>query len=109
MSGAAADGDCLSNTLPGAMRWYGWGTESSTFVATDRPRLWPFLTAHLGVIPSQQPQRPVDRGDVVLPQARLDADFLDWLQHRFPPRSWSIAAEDRLRHACGRSTSDIWR
>ena len=103
------DGRCLSDTMPGAMRWYGWGTEDMAFDPKARPGLWPYAAAQLGISASQPRWQPVDRNTIVLPRPRGNADFLEWLRTAFEPGDWSNADEDRLRHATGRSTADIWR
>jgi alkyldihydroxyacetonephosphate synthase len=109
MSTAIKNDRCLSDSLPGAMRWYGWGVEAMAFDPQRRPGLWPYVTAHLGVTQSEECWQPVDASGVKLPQSRIRLDFLDWLQANLPRDTWSDSPVDRLRHACGRSTSDIWR
>ena len=109
MSDRITSSSCLSEAVPGAMRWYGWGTDAASFNPRDRPGLWPYVTAHLGITGADERWRPIDVTDVVLPKAREHEGFLKWLRADFPPNSWSTLAGDRLRHAYGRSTSDIWR
>jgi alkyldihydroxyacetonephosphate synthase len=91
------------------MRWYGWGTEALSFDPKDRPGLWPYAAEHLGISVSEPLWRPIDPATIALPPPRIHAELLRWLSAKFPPRSWSDAADDRLRHATGRSTSDVWR
>jgi alkyldihydroxyacetonephosphate synthase len=102
-------GRILSDTVPGAMRWYGWGTEAMAFDPADRPGLWPYAAAQLGISASLPHWKPVDPTQIVLPSPRKNVDFVGWLQTAFDPGAWSDADEDRLRHATGRSTGDIWR
>ena len=111
MEGASMTGKgrCLSDTVPGAMRWYGWGTEAMAFDPADRPGLWPYAAAQLGINASLPRWKPVDPNEIVLAAARRNTGFIGWLQTAFDPEAWSDADEDRLRHATGRSTSDIWR
>ncbi len=104
----ADSGRCLSDTVPGAMRWYGWGTEAMAFDPADRPGLWPYAATQLGIDASLPRWIPVDPKQIVLPKPRRNAGFVSWLRMAFGPDAWSDAAEDRLRHATGRSTADIW-
>ena len=90
------------------MRWYGWGSDAQSFDPKDRPGLWPYAAAHLGITASEPRWQPIDARTVTLPAARVHADFVGWLRTTFPPDFWSDAADDRLRHATGRSTSDVW-
>ncbi len=105
----AVEGRCLSDGVPGAMRWYGWGTEAMAFDPVDRPGLWPYAAAQLGIDASLPRWRPVDPTQVVLPEVRTNPGFVSWLQATFSAHAWSLSDEDRLRHATGRSTADIWR
>jgi alkyldihydroxyacetonephosphate synthase len=91
------------------MRWYGWGSEESAFDPKDRPGLWPYAATHLGISAAEPMWRPIDREDILLPGVRADDGFFGWLSAAFPPTAWSKSGDDRLRHATGRSTSDIWR
>jgi alkyldihydroxyacetonephosphate synthase len=109
MSDRLASGFCLSEAMPGAMRWYGWGSDSASFDPRDRPRLWPYVTKHLGITSTDERWQPIDEAVVVLPIARKHEGFLDWLGADFAPDFCSTSPGDRLRHAYGRSTSDIWR
>jgi len=103
------DSRCLSDAVPGAMRWYGWGSEAHSFDPKDRPGFWPYAAKHLGINASEPRWRPIDPADIALPRARVDEALFNWLRATFSPACWSNAAEDRLRHATGRSTGDIWR
>jgi alkyldihydroxyacetonephosphate synthase len=99
---------CISDSVPGAMRWYGWGTEALAFDPADRPGLWPYAAAQLGISASQPRWQPVDPTEIRLPPPRRNPDFIGWLRTAFSSAAWSERDDDRLRHATGRSTSDIW-
>jgi alkyldihydroxyacetonephosphate synthase len=90
------------------MRWYGWGTEAQAFNPQDRPGLWPYAAAHLGISAAEPRWHPIDPGQITLPPRRVNDRFLDWLRARFAATAWSDAPTDRLRHATGRSTFDVW-
>ncbi len=92
------------------MRWYGWGTEAMAFDPADRPGLWPYAAAQLGIdahAAALEAGRSGANRSAGSPPERTDLST--GCARHSTPHAWSDADADRLRHATGRSTSDIWR
>ncbi|MBM3505004.1 MAG: FAD-binding oxidoreductase [Alphaproteobacteria bacterium] len=100
---------CASEKVPRTMKWWGWGTESQGFDPVGRPHLWPYARHHLD-LDDQRPRRlPVDRRNLTLPPRVAVPAFLNDLETILPGDRRSDADQDRLLHAYGRSTRDLWR
>lgn len=95
--------------VPGTMKWYGWGAEGQAFDAVGRPGLWPYAKAHLGLTESQPRNVPVQVDQIALPPAVDNPRFLAIVDGIVGADRWSRAPMDRLLHAYGRSTRDLWR
>jgi len=93
----------------GAMKWYGWGGELDHFDPEGRPYLWPFAQKHLAISEHQARTLPVPLDSITLPHRRENPLFLSCIAEIFPPSRWSIDDFDRLTHAYGKSTRDLWR
>lgn len=91
------------------MKWYGWGAEGQGFDPAGRPGLWPYASRHLGIGEDQTPTRPVDAASIVLPGQRPNPAFAREIAAALGPGLWSEAPTDRLVHAYGKSTRDLWR
>src|SRR5262249_29313771 len=91
------------------MKWYGWGCEGEHFEVADRPYLWPFLERHLTISEQQTRTSPVALDSILLSPRRENPLFLSRIAEIFLPLQWSIADFDRLLHAYGKSTRDLWR
>lgn len=100
---------CRTSALPGTMKWCGWGRESDHFELADRPYLWPFLQRHLRISEQQTRTAPVALDSILLSPRRENPLFLSRIAEIFPPLRWSIGDFDRLLHAYGKSTRDLWR
>jgi alkyldihydroxyacetonephosphate synthase len=92
------------------MRWYGWGAEGTGFDLEGRPYLIPYAVAALGIDPKLPQQRPPDPDTLTLPSSRLSDEQWRALAEVLPEeRMLSRGHHDRLLHAYGRGTRDIWR
>ena len=98
-----------SQTVPGTMKWYGWGAEGESFKPADRPYLWSYAKRHLGMSSDQPRRRPVPLASIELPRATQNTDFLDEVAALISPERISTHNHDRLLHAYGKSTRDLWR
>jgi alkyldihydroxyacetonephosphate synthase len=104
-----ADGVSRTATVPGTMRWYGWGEDGGAFDARGRPNLWPYVSAHLGISDRRPPGRPVAAEAIDLPPAIDNPRFIAALGKILDAAQWSRSHMDRLLHAYGKSTRDLWR
>jgi alkyldihydroxyacetonephosphate synthase len=91
------------------MKWYGWGAEGEAFNPVDRPHLWPYAKQHLGITHDQPLRRPVPLAKLTLPLARRNTAFLEAIAQFIALDRISTHDEDRLLHAYGKSTRDLWR
>jgi len=98
-----------TNTVPGTMKWYGWGGELDRFDPAGRPYLWPFAQKHLAISADQHRTAPVPLESIVLMPRRENAAFMARVTEIFPHSRWSIEDFDRLLHSYGKSTRDLWR
>jgi alkyldihydroxyacetonephosphate synthase len=98
-----------SQAAPGTMKWYGWGAEGETFEPADRPYLWPYAQSHLDISHDQPRRPPVPLAEIKLPPAKHNAAFQQALAGILPPERVSRHDHDRLIHAYGKSTRDLWR
>lgn len=98
-----------SQAAPGTMKWHGWGTEGETFDPADRPYLWPYAQSHLDISHDQPRRLPVPIAEIKLPAAKCNAAFQQALANILPPERVSRHDHDRLIHAFGKSTRDLWR
>jgi len=90
---------------PPQMRWDGWGDPAQ---ATTLPgRVHALLPVLLGRV--RKPARGPEIGEVQLDPTRLGDEDLSALRAVAGERAVRIAAEDRIRHAGGRSTPDLLR
>lgn len=101
--------EVLSAGVRGVMKWYGWGAEGQAFDPIGRPNLWPYAKAHLGISEAQPVSRPVDACSIELPAARAHPAFIAEIEAALGADRWSAARMDRLVHAYGKSTRDLWR
>lgn len=101
--------EVLSAAVRGTMKWHGWGAEGQAFDPVGRPNLWPYAKAHLGIRETQPVSRPVDAVSIELPAARKHPAFIAEIERALGPDRWSDAHMDRLVHAYGKSTRDLWR
>ena len=99
----------LSSTLPGTLKWDGWGDEHNAFDPGDRPNIWPYVAQTLQIGPEWPLTPPVDPGIIELPPCRLDEDLRAALSQTFPDDRLSVDKFDRIIHAYGKSTRDLWR
>jgi alkyldihydroxyacetonephosphate synthase len=108
---APADAAATSRaaSLPGTMRWYGWGVESEAFDGAGRPNLWPYVSAQLGISDRQSRNRPVPADEISLPAPVDNPQFLAALGGSLGTAQVSRSHMDRLLHAYGKSTRDLWR
>jgi alkyldihydroxyacetonephosphate synthase len=91
------------------MKWYGWGRESDQFELADRPYLWPYVQRHLAISEQQTRTAPVALDSILLSPRRENLPFLSRIAEIFPSLRWSTDDFDRLLHAYGKSTRDLWR
>ena len=90
------------------LRWWGWGTLDQSYDLANRPGLWPFLRARLGV--EQGPlTEPVPLDSITLPPPRLDPRLLRELSDKFGETIVNAGPEARLLHAYGKSYKDLVR
>ena len=101
--------ESLSSTLPGTMKWNGWGDKDKTFNPGDRPNIWPYVTRHLKVGPDWPRTPPIDPERLELPPCRLGEDLRAALSQTFPDDRLSVDTFDRILHAYGKSARDLWR
>lgn len=90
------------------MKWWGWGDEKLTFPMQDKPNLWPWIRAKLGVT-ADQPTPPVARDAVRLPPSRLGVEFREALGRRLRPDQIATDDDERLLHSYGKSFPDLFR
>lgn len=89
-------------------RWWGWGTLDITYPLEDRPNLWPYLAATLGLTGEEHcPVVPLE--SIALRPCRLPSSALTALQSVLGPDAVSTAHDQRLRHAMGKSYRDLIR
>jgi alkyldihydroxyacetonephosphate synthase len=98
-----------TDSVPGTMKWYGWGGERDSFDPADRPYLWPFAQKHLQISATQARAAPVPLDSIRLPPRRDNAPFLACVADIFPVSRWSLEDFDRIIHSYGKSTRDLWR
>jgi alkyldihydroxyacetonephosphate synthase len=93
----------------GTMKWYGWGAEGQRFDPVGRPGIWPYAKTHLGIDEHLPRNVPVPPDRIPLPRPVTNAPFLDAIARILRPGAWSRSPMDRLIHAYGKSTRDLWR
>lgn len=98
-----------SQTAPGTMKWYGWGADGESFEPTDRPYLWPYAQTHLDISHDQKRRPPMPIAEIKLPPVKHNAAFQQAIAAILPPERLSCHDHDRLIHAFGKSTRDLWR
>ena len=98
-----------SRLAPGTMKYYGWGAEGQDFDPVDRPGVWPYAKAHLALTEDLPRNVPMAAESIALPAATENAAFLEALAGILDPTAISRSAIDRLVHAYGKSTRDLWR
>lgn len=103
------EASCRTSAVRGTMKWYGWGGKLDHFEPADRPYLWPFAQRHLAISERQARTVPVALDSIVLSSRRENPPFLSRIAEIFPPSRWSVDDFDRLLHAYGKSTRDLWR
>lgn len=108
MTKPAAEGP-WSNSIPGTMKWYGWGAQDEHFSPLDRPYLWPYAQRHLGISLEQTIRPPVPLEAIKLRPPRLNSAFQKRIASAIPADRRSTHDLDRLLHAYGKSTRDLWR
>jgi alkyldihydroxyacetonephosphate synthase len=91
------------------MRWYGWGQEGRQFDPAGRPHLWDYARQVLGFTAADRVDPALDPAAIRLPDSRLSPALWADLSALFPPARCSRSHMDRLVHAFGRSTRDLWR
>lgn len=101
--------DRLTCTLPGAMKWHGWGGEGTGFDPVGRPNLFPYAVRHLAIDHDRATDAPMALDAISVPPSRLDGSVLDALVAALANDGVSIGRYDRICHAYGRSTRDLWR
>src|SRR5579872_5187191 len=106
LSRAETVASCLA---PGTMKWYGWGAEGQDFDPVDRPGVWPYAKAHLGLTEDLPRNVPMASERIALPAPIENAAFLAAVAEILDGKSISRSAIDRLVHAYGKSTRDLWR
>jgi alkyldihydroxyacetonephosphate synthase len=90
------------------MKWWGWGEQGVSFDLSDRPGVWPFLAAQLGITePEMTP--PVRFEDIHLPAQKRHEPFLADLLRALRPDQLRDDKMERLVHAAGKSFRDLWR
>ncbi|MEQ8226657.1 MAG: FAD-binding oxidoreductase [Rhodospirillales bacterium] len=99
----------ISSNIPGTMRWDGWGAFDALFDPGDRPSIWPYVANHLQIRPEWPKTPSIDPSKISPPDCRLTPGQKDALAEIFPDDRWSCSAMDRIVHAYGKSTRDIWR
>ena len=89
-------------------RWWGWGSQDTTYDLESHPHFLPFLNAALGLSGDERGSVvPLDA--IALPPVRLPATALDALAATLGPGAVSTGHSDRLTHAFGKSYRDIVR
>ncbi len=96
-------------TIPGMMKWCGWGGEGDSFDSSDRPYFWKYAKNHLGISETTPRTSPVDVGAIKLPPSRATEGLLTALRRVVGVGRCSRTDADRLVHAYGKSTRDLWR
>ena len=91
------------------MKWYGWGAEGHGFDPVGRPGLWPYAQAQLGLTANRLRTDLVAAADIGLPPLHEHAEFLAAARTIVGPQRCSQTHHDRLLHAFGKSTRDLWR
>lgn len=99
----------VAAAIPGVMRWSGWGVESESFDTGGRPYFWAYAKRHLGISETTPRTPPVDVADIKLPPSRASGGLLAALKGVVGAERCSTADADRLVHAYGKSTRDLWR
>ena len=92
------------------MKWYGWGHPHVTFPMEEKPDLWPFVKRKLGMERDLY-QAPVQLKDIRLPESRLSdpGRAVLELEAIVGQGRVSLASEERLVHAFGKSYPDLYR
>jgi alkyldihydroxyacetonephosphate synthase len=90
------------------LRWWGWGTQDTTYPLDERPHFLPFLNAALGLT-GQESGSVVSPDQIALPASRLAQPILGALADALGPDGVSTTHRDRLLHACGKSYRDLVR
>src|SRR5437868_5471243 len=95
--------------VPGTMRWHGWGRDDRQFDPAGRPHLWDYARSQLGVTAADRVQALLEPSAIALPDPNLTPVLWEQICALFPRERRSHAHMDRLIHAFGRSTRDLWR
>ena len=103
------NGTGIAAMIPGVMKWSGWGVEGESFDVGGRPYFWNYAKRHLGISETTPRTRPVDVANIKLPPSRAPGRLLAALAGVVGAARCSTADADRLIHAYGKSTRDLWR
>jgi len=99
----------LTANTPGTMKWYGWGVDAGGFEAVGRPGLWPYAKAQLGLGESSPATLLPAPESIALPNRRVSPEIENALVAIVGEDGFSCGHRDRLLHAYGKSTRDVWR
>lgn len=92
-----------------AMKWWGWGEDSVSFVHEDKPALAPFLKRAIDLDADEVTARPPAFEELDVPESRLGGSLEGALADAVGPGWLSVDAFDRLVHARGKSLRDLVR
>jgi alkyldihydroxyacetonephosphate synthase len=97
------------NPEPKTMKWWGWGDEDTEFDMRSRPDLWAYIRRNLSLPEEPRCVPPASFESLVLPECRVDRDFLAALERRLAPGQIADGKKERLTHAFGKSFRDLYR
>ena len=90
------------------MKWWGWGWDDRSRPVEGSPVLWAYLQSRLKIrADAHRPVPPIHA--VRIPPSLLSTDELAELEPLVGEGGVSVASEDRIAHALGRSYKDLIR
>jgi alkyldihydroxyacetonephosphate synthase len=90
------------------MTFTGWGYPGSAFDVSDKPALWDYIRAKMGVS-RDRPTPPVDPKTIVIPRSRLEPAVATALREALGAENFATDDEARLLHSFGKSYRDLLR
>jgi alkyldihydroxyacetonephosphate synthase len=94
--------------MASSTKWWGWGDPKMAFPMADKPSLWPWISAKLGVRGGTT-ALPVDFSQVKLGERVIDAGFLADIRGILAADQILTDAMERVLHAYGKSFPDLLR
>ncbi|MGI9336898.1 MAG: FAD-binding oxidoreductase [Gammaproteobacteria bacterium] len=95
----------MTDNLQKPMKWWGWGADGEAPDFDNKPHLWGYITAHLG-LDGKPPKSSPPPSSAKLPPAQTCPPFAEAMQKC----GLQLYADDRQRllHFGGKSFRDLW-